>query len=79
MEYKQAQNNSGFTLTLKLNAFNIASITCQDLSRITYFNYDQKGHNATKLSQAHEGHIRRLVKVLTTSVLVIGAKKSTPE
>ena len=48
MKYERARNNSDSALINKVNAPNITSITRNDLSYITYFNYDQKDYNATK-------------------------------
>ena len=48
LEHKRAQNNSGSTPTTKVNAPNIASTTCKNLSYITCLNCDQKGHNTIK-------------------------------
>ena len=46
LEYKRAQNNSGSALTTRVNTSNVASTTRKDLSHITCFNCDQKGHYA---------------------------------
>ena len=48
LEHKWAQNNSGSFPTTKANAPNVASPACKDLSHITYFNCDKKGHYMTK-------------------------------
>ena len=47
LEHKRAQNDSGSAPTT-INVPNISSTTCKDLSHITCFNYDQKGHYTTQ-------------------------------
>ena len=68
-EYKQAWNNSDSTSTTNVNAFNVSSTICKDLSHITCFNYDKKGHYTIKCFEQE----KRLVTVLTTSTLMTGA------
>ena len=48
LEHERAQNDFGSASTTKVNAPNVFSTTRKDLSHITYFNYDQKCHYATK-------------------------------
>ena len=48
LEHEWARNNSGSAPTTKVNAPNVASTTRKDLSHITCFNCDQKGHYATQ-------------------------------
>ena len=51
LEYEQAQNDSGSTPTTNVNAPNVTTTARQDLSHITCFNCDKKGHYATKCSK----------------------------
>ena len=46
LDHEQAQKNS--TLDAGVYAPNVASTACKDLSRITCFNCNKKGHYATK-------------------------------
>ena len=48
LEHERAQNNSGSVPTTKVNVLNVSSTTRKDLSHITCFNCDQKGHYATQ-------------------------------
>ena len=48
LEHEWAQNNFGFIPGTNINAPNIASTACKDLSHITCFNYDKKGQYAIK-------------------------------
>ena len=54
----------------RTNAPNIVSTARKDLSHLTCFNSDKKGHYATKCPELEEQrHLRKLVTVLVTSAL----------
>ena len=48
LEHKRARNNSGSTPITKVNVPNVSNTTRKDLSHITCFNCNQKGHYTTQ-------------------------------